>query len=193
MVIFSKTVRSLTLAMTTAAILFTSEPGSAVAKPQAATSKYGVVNMQSVILNVAEGKAARSELEKAIKAKEADLKTKKAELDKLNNEWKNQAAILSEQARLQKQQEFQQKFIALRNEEMTFQKEIKRKEQTATQKIAMKVTQLVNDLAAKRGFEMVFETSSAGLVYLKNPVDLTPEVTKMYEAQSATATKSAKK
>ena len=54
------------------------------------------------------------------------LKTK-AELDKLNNEWKNQAAILSEQARLQKQQEFQQKFIALRNEEMTFQKEIKEK------------------------------------------------------------------
>lgn len=193
MVILSKTVKSLTLAMTTAAILFTSEPGSAVAKPQAPSAKYGVVNMQSVILNVAEGKAARSELEKAIKAKEADLKTKKAELDKLNNEWKNQAAILSEQARLQKQQEFQQKFIALRNEEMTFQKEIKRKEQTATQKIAMKVTQLVNDIAAKRGLEMVFETSSAGLVYLKNPVDLTPEVTKMYEVQSTTATKSAKK
>ena len=179
--------------MTTAAILFTSEPGSAVAKPKAPSSKYGVVNMQSVILNVAEGKAARSELEKAIKAKEKDLKSKKEELDKLNNEWKNQAAILSEQARLQKQQEFQQKFIALRNEEMTFQKEIKRKEQTATQKIAMKVTKLVNELAAKRGFEMVFETSSAGLVYLKNPVDLTPEVTKMYEAQSASATKSAKK
>ena len=94
---------------------------------------------------------------------------------------------------MQKQQEFQQKFIALRNEEMSFQQEIKRKEQAATQKIAMKVTKLVNDLAAKRGFEMVFETSSAGLVYLKNPVDLTKEVTTMYEAQSKAATKSAKK
>ena len=52
--------------------------------------------MQSVILNVAEGKAARGELEKAIKAKETELKGKKEELDKLNKEWKNQAAILSD-------------------------------------------------------------------------------------------------
>ena len=92
--------------------MFTSEPGAAVAKPKAAAGKYGVVNMQSVILNVAEGKATRGELEKAIKAKETELKGKKEELDKLNKEWKNQAAILSEQARMQKQQEFQQKFIA---------------------------------------------------------------------------------
>ena len=192
MVLLSKTFKLFTIALTTVFFLGTSEPGSAVAKPKVG-SKYAVVNMQSIILNVSEGKAARSELEKAIKAKETELKSKKTELDKLNKEWKNQAAILSEQAKMQKQQEFQQKFIALRNEEMGFQQEIKKKEQAATQKIAMKVTQLVNEIAEKRGFEMVFETSSAGLVYLKNPVDLTPEVTKTYEAQTSKKAKSAKK
>ncbi|NRA66482.1 MAG: OmpH family outer membrane protein [Pseudobacteriovorax sp.] len=132
--------------------------------------------MQAVILNVDEGKQARADLEKEIKGKEAELMKKKAELDKLNKNWKDQAALLSEEARLKKQQEFQQKFMALRNDEMKFQSEIKRKEQMATQKIAVSVSKMVNDLAKARGYEMVFETNSAGLLYLKDPVDLTKEV-----------------
>ena len=64
----------------------------------------------------------------------------------------------------------------LRNDEMKFQSEIKRKEQMATQKIAVSVSKMVNDLAKARGYEMVFETNSAGLLYLKDPVDLTKEV-----------------
>ncbi len=142
----------------------------------AAKARYAVVDMQAVILNVDEGKKAREALEKEIKAKEAELLNQKKELDKLNNDWKEQAALLSEDARLKKQQEFQQKFMALRNSEMAFQQEIKRKEQLATQKIAVSVSKFVNDLAKKRGFEMVFETNSAGLLFLKDPVDLTKEV-----------------
>ena len=148
------------------------------------TARYAVVDMQSVILNVSEGKQAREKLEKEIKEKEGELTKAKEELDKMNNEWKSQAPLLSESARLKKQQEFQEKFVELRSREMDFQKEIKGKEQMATQKIAVAVTKLVNELAKSRGYEMVFETSSAGLLYLKDPYDLTKEVIESYEAQS---------
>ena len=103
---------------------------------------------------------------------------------KLNKDWKSQAPLLSEEARLKKQQDFQEKFLNLRNQEMTFQAEIKRKEQKATQKIAMQVSDLVNTLAKERGFLMVFETNSAGLIYLRDPVDLTKEVITAYEEWS---------
>lgn len=151
----------------------------AIAKEKA---RYAIVDMQSVILNVDEGKQARASLEKEIKAKESELLEQKKELDKMNSEWKDQAALLSEDARLKKQQEFQQKFMELRNSEMAFQQEIKRKEQLATQKIAVSVSKFVNELAKKRGFEMVFETNSAGLLYLKDPVDLTKEVINSFGA-----------
>ena len=149
--------------------------GVSVAK-STSTSRYAVVDMQAVILNVDEGKKARASLEKEIKAKEKELLGRKQELDKMNKDWKEQAPLLSEQARMKKQQEFQQKFMALRNDEMKFQGEIKRKEQLATQKIAVSVGKFVNDLAKNRGYEMVFEANSAGLLYLKNPADLTKEV-----------------
>ncbi len=160
-----------------------------------AEPKYAVVDMQAVILNVAEGKSARAKLETEIKAKEKELSAQKEALDKMNKEWQTQAAVLSEAARFKKQQEFQEKFLKLRNEEMTFQQDIKQKEQAATQKIAVAITQLVNNLAKEKGYEMVFETSSAGLVYLKDPVDITKTVIAAYEAKGSVAAKedSAKK
>ena len=157
--------------------------GVSVAK-STSTSRYAVVDMQAVILNVDEGKK--------IKAKEKELLGRKQELDKMNKDWKEQAPLLSEQARMKKQQEFQQKFMALRNDEMKFQGEIKRKEQLATQKIAVSVGKFVNDLAKNRGYEMVFEANSAGLLYLKNPADLTKEVIELF-GKGAKSGKTAKK
>ena|GEM_PF-454784 len=158
-------------------------PAQAVAKPSDG-GKYAVVDMQAIILNVDEGKLARADLEKQIKEKEKDLMKKKEELDKMNQEWEKQAPLLNEQARMTKQKEFQEKFMSLRNEEMTFQNEIKGKEQAATQKIAVAVSKLVNDMAKQRGVEMVFETNSAGLLYLKDPVDMTKDVIAAFEASS---------
>ncbi len=169
--------------------------GAAVANPDSGEKKgrYAVVDMQNVILNVSEGKDARSQLEKEIKAKEAALMKQKEELDKMNADWKNQAPLLSEDARFKKQQEFQEKFMGLRNEEMSFQAEIKRKEQQATQKIAIAVTELVNKMAKDKGFAMVFETNSSGLLYLENPVDITKDVIAAFEAKSGKDVKTSKK
>lgn len=144
-------------------------------------SKFAIIDMQKIILTVNEGKAARSKLEKEIKKKESELQKQKKELDKLNKAWKEQAPLLSESARIKKQQEFQEKFINLRNQEMTFQAEIKRKEQQATQDIAIKVTKLASDIAKTNKYDMVFETSSSGLIYLKDPIDITTKVVSAYE------------
>lgn len=159
----------------------------------AADGKYGVVDMQQVILTVEEGKAARAQLEGEIKAKEGELQKQKAELDKMNNEWKNQAALLSEDARMKKQQEFQEKFLALRNAEMEFQANIKRKEQKATQGIAVKVAQVVDTIAKAKKLIAVFETNSAGLLYLDQPVDLTQEVIQAYGKAGPAKTEEKKK
>lgn len=162
-------------------VLITSSLVAVTAPNAKAASKYGVIDMQAVILNVAEGKEARAGLEKEIKAKEKDLLKEKQALDKMNEEWKSQAAVLSESARVKKQQEFQEKFLSLRNTEMEFQQDIKRKEQKATQSIAVKVAKIVEDMAKKKDLEVVFEANTAGLLYVKDPLDLTKDVIQAYE------------
>jgi outer membrane protein len=145
--------------------------------------------MQAVILQVEEGKQARAELEKEIKSREGDFTKRKEELDKMNKDWQAQAAVMSEEARLGKQKDFQEKFLSLRNDEMAFRDDVKRKEQKATQAIAAKVEAIVQKIAKEKSLEAVFELSSAGLVYLNNPVDLTKDVVTAYSKQPKTAKK----
>ena len=145
-----------------------------------AFAKYGLINMQDIILGVQEGKDARSALEKEIKAKEAEFTKRREELDKLNKDWSGQAALMSEEARMNKQKEFQEKFLSLRNDEQGFREDVKRKEQKVTQGIAVKVETMVQKIAKDKGIEVVFEVNSAGLLYLKDPIDLTKEVIDKY-------------
>ncbi|MDE3268709.1 MAG: OmpH family outer membrane protein [Pseudomonadota bacterium] len=144
---------------------------------------YALIDMQRVILSVAEGKVARKKLEKEIKSKEKELLAAKEELEKLNKDWQSQAALLSDQAKLGKQKIFQEKLISMRNAEMEFHADIKRKEQNATKHIADKVAVLVEKIAAQEGFTMVFESSTSGLLYLKDPVDITARVITAYDKQ----------
>ncbi len=146
--------------------------------------KYAVVDLQEVILNVEEGKTARAELEKEFKDKEKELLKQKEELDKMNDEWKSKVNLLSEEARMNKQKEIQEKFLSLRSTEMEFQANMKRKEQKATQAIAVKVQGLVEKIAKERSIEAVFESNSAGLLYLQEPVDLTKDVVDRYAKEA---------
>lgn len=154
--------------------------GACLSAPAAFASKYGIIDMQAIILNVEEGKSARADLEKEIKGKEGDFTKRREELDKLNKDWQGQAALMSEEARLAKQKDFQEKFMSLRNDEGAFRDDVKRKEQKATQAIAAKVEEIVQKMAKEKGLDVVFEVNSAGLLYINQPVDLTKEVIGVY-------------
>lgn len=154
--------------------------GMAFGATASMAAKFGVIDMQAVILNVEEGKTARADLEKKIKAKEAEFNKRREELDKLNKDWQSQSALMSEEARMNKQKDFQDKFLAMRNDEMSFRESVKHEEQKATQGIAAKVETIVQKMAKDKGLEVVFEVNNAGLLYLKDPVDLTKDVVDAY-------------
>lgn len=153
---------------------------SSLAWAKSGGTRIGVVNMQTVLVSVPEGKKAQEKLKKEIKLKEAELAKQQKELDEWQKKLKSELAMLSEKAKLQKQQEFQEKFMALRQANMTFQAEIKKKEGEAAQRIALKAAKIANTLAEKENLDVVFEASSAGILYVKSPVDLTNRVISEY-------------
>jgi outer membrane protein len=139
--------------------------------------------MQEIILSVPEGKAARAALEKEVKEKDAYFIKEKKELERQDAELLKQRSLLSEEARTEKQMEFQKKVLAHRREEEEFQQKLKQKEIEATQKIASKAAKIVESLALKHHLAEVREASQSGLVYIRNHLDLTKEVIAAYDAQ----------
>ena len=102
----------------------------------------------------------------------------------MNKDWKTKSSLMSEKARREQQVEFQEKFMVLRNQEMQFQQELKKKEAEVTQMIALKVAKMVDKMAKTKKIDVVFEANSSGLIFVKNPVDLTPDVIKVYDTES---------
>jgi len=155
-------------------------------------ASYGVVDIQKVILTVDEGVQARKALESEFKKKESELLARQKEIDKVIEDAQKQVALLSDEAKLAKQKEIQEKSMSIRSDQMKYQNEMKGKESQATQKIAARVALIVDGMAKSKGLELVFEASGAGLVYIKDPVDLTPDVIKAF-ATDAGKTDSMKK
>ncbi len=148
----------------------------------AAEEKYGVVDLQEVILKVEDGKRAKAQLQKEVDKKEAELKKEKASIEKLGQE--AQAKFLSEEAKLEKQKELQERIVKYQKEGMDFQTELKKKEQEMTQKITQQVSGIVEGIAKDKGLTAVFELNSSGLLYLKESVNITDEVIKQYDSKS---------
>ena len=147
-----------------------------------AEQKFGVVDLQDVILKVEDGKRAKAQLQKEVDKKEAELKKEKASIEKLGQD--AQAKYLSEDAKLEKQRELQERIVKYQKEGMDFQTELKKKEQEMTQKITQQVSGIVEEISKEKELTAVFELNSSGLLYLKESVNLTDEVIKRYNAKA---------
>lgn len=155
---------------------------SPVALAQSAI-KIGVVDVQKVILTVAEGKRERAKLEKEFKAKDKKLAALKAKVKKLGEALQNKekVALMNQKALRTKQEEFQKNFVKAQQDELKLRQELKSKEQAATGKIARKVAGIVASMGKAKKLDLVFESNSSGIMHVNNPVDLTSEVIKAYD------------
>lgn len=158
----------------------------------AGAPKYAILDMQSVILSVEEGRVARSALEKEFEAKKEEVKKNFEELETMRKDWESKQALLSDQAKMKMQNEFQQKFVALRTKEMKYDQEMKQKEQEATQKIAINVAKLVQSYAKEKKYDAVFEQNTSGLIYVRDPENITSIIIEKY-GKASDASKTAKK
>lgn len=145
-----------------------------------ATLRFAFVDMQAAILQTDEGKNAKSKIEKEAEAKRQDILNQEKELKKLDDEFQAQQAVLSEDAKRAKQTEFQGKFQKLQSARMQFEQEVRQKEMQETQKIFQNLTSVIDDVAKRKGYDMVFERGAGAVLYAAKIDDLTNDVVASY-------------
>jgi len=151
----------------------------------AAATRVGYVDVQKVIVRSLAGVAAREQLEKGKATMLKDVEARKAELDKLRDELEKKGLVLSADAKREKEETFQRKVRDLRRLADDLEKELQRKEQLATQKILQELTGLVEKVGKDRGFLLIVERRSAGVIYADPEADVTDEIIKLYDQEKA--------
>jgi outer membrane protein len=155
----------------------------------AAEFKAGYVDLQRALLEVEEGRSAKARLQKMVEAKQKELDKEQEDLRKELQTLDKQASAMSEETRIQKQTQLQQRALALGQKWEKGQKEMAQKERTELQAIFSRMDPIIAEIAQREGLTMVFEKTDSGLVFAPAALDLTNELVRVYNSRAGTAKK----
>jgi len=160
---------------------------SAVAHAQ--TTKVGYVNFQKALSEIDEAKAARARIEGLKDQKQKDLDKVQEQLKKDQETLQKQAATMTDQVKQQKAEELQKRIIDLQQNFEKGRAELAQKENEEFSPIIGKMRNIINAIAQKEGFTMVFD--AGGVAYAPDSLDLTPQLVRTYNEQNKVKTSSA--
>lgn len=152
--------------------------------PAAAEFKAAYVDLQRALLEIEEGRAAKTRLQKMVEEKQKELDREQEVLRKELQTLEKQATAMSEETRIKKQTELQQRAMALGQKWEKGQKEMAQKERTELQAIFNKMDPIIAEIAQRDGFTMVFEKNDSGVVFAPASLDLTNELVRTYNARN---------
>lgn len=145
-----------------------------------AEAPFAYIDMQKAIQATNEGKRAKGTLETEFNKRKKDLEKKESDLKKMSEDLNKKAGVMSDEARNKRQQELQEEMIKYRELVGKSQVEIQKKERDLTIPIVQKIRGLVEGIAKKEGYAMVFEKSEQSVLWAKPELDLTERVIKEY-------------
>ena len=143
--------------------------------------KIAVVNIQTVITSIKEGKAVMKTLESSFQSKQKILQKEEEELKKFQADFQKQDMVLSDKAKEKKREEFTQKYQALQKKTADFQKEIQKQEGDLKKPILDKLKSVIDAVSEEKKVDLTFELTSAPVIYAANKVDITDDVIKAYD------------
>jgi outer membrane protein len=148
--------------------------------PADSVQKMAFVDMQKSLQSVEAGKRAKAQLEKEFNAKKKELQTEEAAIKKVTEEFKKQSLVLSEEARMKKQGEIQERIAKFQETTMRSQQEIQQKESDLTAPLVKGIREVIAEIAKKKGYTAVFERNENTVLYSMERDELTNEVIAAY-------------
>src|SRR2546426_1024475 len=156
-------------------------PAAVPAVPAVQASKIGYIDVQRVLARSAAGVAAREQLEKERAAIQKDMDGRRVELEKLRDEIEKKGALMTADARREKQEVFERKRRDAARAADDYQKELEKKEGQLLQKVLQEVGGVIEKVGKEKNYYMIVEKRNAGVLYASNDADLTDEIIRAYD------------
>jgi outer membrane protein len=123
----------------------------------------------------------RELLKKKLESLQKKLDEEKEKLLKLEEEFKRQIGILSPETKENKKKELDKKRRYYKYLYTELSQEMKYAEIEAKRKVGKKLERVVTEIGKREGYEFIFERRVVGLIYYDDSIDITDEVTKLYD------------
>ena len=146
----------------------------------AGAGEVGLIDMKGVILQSEAGKAAGVDLQKFIEGKKEQRTKLEGQLQKMQDDLKKQASVLSENVYKEKEIAYQKEYRNYKRFIEDTNAEMKLKDQELSQKLIPEVISAANIVGKKGGYTCIMDVGSGGIIYYDKENDLTKKVIEEY-------------
>ncbi len=157
--------------------------GQAPAPTSSGGLRLAVVQSERVLAESGEGKVVQAEMERKFAPRQKELQAKAAELEKLQAEFQQKQASMSDAERQRRGLEIQQKQKALErlNDDVTADFNAAREDALA--RLGKRVNDVVQKYGAAKQYQVIFDAGASGALYVGAGVDITNEILAAYNQQ----------
>jgi outer membrane protein len=158
-----------------------------VAAPAWAEVKIGVVDPNKVLEGTKAGKKVKDALQEYIKARQKVIDMEEDDLKKAEEDLVKQGAVLSPEAKKDKEDKLRQKYGEYQRKVQQLNQEVQVKKNETFAEFTKNVEQVIRAIAEREKFTLVLEKTDSGLpsavIYSNSSLDLTERVIKELDAK----------
>jgi len=153
---------------------------SAIAR---AELKIGYVDLQRALLEVEDGRRAKAKLQAILDQQKKTFDKEQGSLLKEKEDLDKQLTALSQETRVQRQNELGKKAFDLTQRWEKEKADVEKKQREEVQAIFNKMNPLIASIATREGMTFVFEKTDAGILYAPAYLDITNELVRQFNDQ----------
>ena len=172
------------IASLTVAVLVAQAQAPGPAPAAGPLNRIAYIDVQRVLARSAAGVAAREQLEREKATMQKEMDGRRVELEKLREEIEKKGALLTPDARRERQEQFERKRRDAARLADDFQKELEKKESVLLQKVLQEVSGIIERVGKEKNYYMIVEKRGAGVIFASAEADLTDEVIRAYDQQA---------
>jgi outer membrane protein len=149
------------------------QPAGQPAAASAGPMKIAIIDTEKILLSSATGKKALADLKKLQEQKEAEVRSKAAELKDLQTKISEGRLSLAQDKLAELGKQYEEKEIALRRFQDDATRELNKKRDEILAKIDEQVMPVINKTGKELGYTLIFRKFESGLIYADEAVDIT--------------------
>ncbi len=138
--------------------------------------KIGVFDLQKVMIKSQAGQDIKKLLEQKRDFYSKEIKKREQQLKQMRQDLEKKAMMMSEEAKQEKEKEYQKKLRDLKLYASDSENELKNIYKEKTQKLIHDILKIANDYGKKHNFTFIIEKQEGGIVYVSKSSDITDKI-----------------
>jgi len=149
----------------------------------AADFKIAIVDLQRALNESSSGKKAKEQFKGEFEKMQNGLKSEKETLDRLKDDLDKKSAVLNDDQRKTKMEDFERRRRDLRRKLEDADAELRKKDQELTGSILKDLAVVIQEIGEREGYTVILENSSSSVLYGSKSIDITDSVIKAFDAK----------